>query len=54
VVDLIDADVRYAQGFLFSPPRPVRAEALQPLSDRLAPSTVEVDAALVPEPATNG
>ncbi|MET0538040.1 MAG: EAL domain-containing protein [Xanthobacteraceae bacterium] len=33
VVDLIDADVRYAQGFLFSPPRPVRAEALQPLPE---------------------
>ena len=34
VVDLIDADVRYGQGFLFSPPRPVRAEALQPLTER--------------------
>lgn len=33
VVDLIDADVRYGQGFLFSPPRPVRAEALQPLPE---------------------
>jgi len=29
VVDLLDYDVRFAQGFLFSPPRPVRAEALQ-------------------------
>jgi cyclic-di-GMP phosphodiesterase, flagellum assembly factor TipF len=29
VVDLLDYDVRYGQGFLFSPPRPVRAEALQ-------------------------
>lgn len=28
VVDLLDFDVRYGQGFLFSPPRPVRAEAL--------------------------
>ncbi|MGE3159596.1 MAG: EAL domain-containing protein, partial [Xanthobacteraceae bacterium] len=28
VVDLLDCDVRYGQGFLFSPPRPVRAEAL--------------------------
>jgi cyclic-di-GMP phosphodiesterase TipF (flagellum assembly factor) len=34
VVDLIDSDVRYGQGFLFSPPRPVRAEALQPLPER--------------------
>jgi cyclic-di-GMP phosphodiesterase TipF (flagellum assembly factor) len=29
VVDLLDYDVRFAQGFLFSSPRPVRAEALQ-------------------------
>src|SRR6202034_4606336 len=29
VVDLLDYDVRFCQGFLFSQPRPVRAEALQ-------------------------
>ena len=29
VVDLLDFDVRFGQGFLFSPPRPVRVEALQ-------------------------
>jgi cyclic-di-GMP phosphodiesterase TipF (flagellum assembly factor) len=29
VVDLLDYDVGFGQGFLFSPPRPVRAEALQ-------------------------
>ncbi|HEY4857634.1 MAG TPA: EAL domain-containing protein, partial [Xanthobacteraceae bacterium] len=29
VIDLLDHDVRYGQGSLFSPPRPVRAEALQ-------------------------
>jgi cyclic-di-GMP phosphodiesterase, flagellum assembly factor TipF len=29
VVDLLDYDIRFGQGFLFSPPRPVRAEALQ-------------------------
>ncbi len=34
MVDLLDCDVRYGQGFLFSPPRPVRAEALQGISDR--------------------
>jgi cyclic-di-GMP phosphodiesterase, flagellum assembly factor TipF len=34
VIDLLDHDVRYGQGFLFSPPRPVRAEALQGISDR--------------------
>jgi len=32
VVDLLDYDVRFGQGFLFSPPRPVRAEALQGVS----------------------
>jgi cyclic-di-GMP phosphodiesterase TipF (flagellum assembly factor) len=30
VVDLLDFDVCFGQGFLFSPPRPVRAEILQP------------------------
>jgi len=29
VVDLLDHELRFGQGFLFSPPRPVRAEALQ-------------------------
>jgi cyclic-di-GMP phosphodiesterase TipF (flagellum assembly factor) len=29
VVDLLDYDLRFGQGALFSPPRPVRAEALQ-------------------------
>jgi cyclic-di-GMP phosphodiesterase, flagellum assembly factor TipF len=34
VVDLLDFDVKFGQGFLFSPPRPVRAEALQGATDR--------------------
>ena len=41
VVDLLDYDVRFGQGFLFSPPRPVRAEALQggdPDAGELAPT----------------
>jgi cyclic-di-GMP phosphodiesterase TipF (flagellum assembly factor) len=29
VVNLLDYDVRFGQGFLFSPPRPVRTDALQ-------------------------
>ena len=33
VVDLLDFDVRFGQGMLFSPPRPVRAEALQAVSE---------------------
>ncbi|HXW23522.1 MAG TPA: EAL domain-containing protein [Xanthobacteraceae bacterium] len=34
VVDLLDFDVRFGQGFLFSPPRPVRSEVLQGLADQ--------------------
>ena len=34
VVDLLDYDVKFGQGFLFSPPRPVRAEALQGITER--------------------
>jgi cyclic-di-GMP phosphodiesterase TipF (flagellum assembly factor) len=34
VVDLLDHHVRFGQGFLFSPPRPVRPEALQGIADR--------------------
>ncbi len=34
VVDLLDHDVKFGQGFLFSPPRPVRAEALQGTAPR--------------------
>jgi len=39
VVDLLDFDVCFGQGFLFSPPRPVRAEILQPdeAAERRAP-----------------
>jgi cyclic-di-GMP phosphodiesterase TipF (flagellum assembly factor) len=34
VVDLLEYDVRFGQGFLFSAPRPVRAEALQGEGDK--------------------
>jgi len=34
VVELLDYDLRFGQGFLFSPPRPVRAEALQVVPDK--------------------
>ena len=36
VVDLLDYDVRFGQGFLFSAPRPVRAEALQLIAGEAA------------------
>jgi cyclic-di-GMP phosphodiesterase, flagellum assembly factor TipF len=38
VVDLLDYDVRFGQGFLFSPPRPVRAEALHGIVGNAAKS----------------
>jgi cyclic-di-GMP phosphodiesterase TipF (flagellum assembly factor) len=38
VVDLLDYDVRFGQGFLFSPPRPVRTEVLQGIADRPGPA----------------
>ena len=47
VVDLLDYDVRYGQGFLFSPPRPVRAEALQGNGDALKPGASESPGALL-------
>jgi cyclic-di-GMP phosphodiesterase TipF (flagellum assembly factor) len=40
VVDLLDYDVRFGQGFLFSPPRPVRTEALGP-ADAAEPAARE-------------
>ena len=33
VVDLLDYDVKFGQGFLFSPPRPVRPEVMQGISN---------------------
>jgi cyclic-di-GMP phosphodiesterase TipF (flagellum assembly factor) len=38
VVDLLECGVRFGQGFVFSPPRPVRAEALQGIADRGEPA----------------
>jgi cyclic-di-GMP phosphodiesterase, flagellum assembly factor TipF len=44
VVDLLDYDVRFGQGFLFSPPRPVRAEALQGAADAGRSDQAKVEA----------
>jgi cyclic-di-GMP phosphodiesterase TipF (flagellum assembly factor) len=41
VVDLLDCDVRYGQGFLFSPPRPMRVEAQPGIADQGGPITHE-------------
>ncbi len=52
VVDLLDYDVRFGQGFLFAPPRPVRAEALQAVAAEVgksdAPPQGKGEAALAP------
>jgi cyclic-di-GMP phosphodiesterase TipF (flagellum assembly factor) len=45
VVDLLDYDVRFGQGFLFSPPRPVRPEALH--------SGENIDATAAPKAAAD-
>jgi cyclic-di-GMP phosphodiesterase TipF (flagellum assembly factor) len=42
VVDLLDFDVKFAQGFLFAPPRPVRSEVFQGAAER-SPVAESVD-----------
>ncbi|MFZ0424876.1 MAG: EAL domain-containing protein [Xanthobacteraceae bacterium] len=59
VVDLLDYDVRFGQGLLFSPPRPVRAEALQGLAAEApapvtAPPAPSAGAPPTVTPATGG
>jgi cyclic-di-GMP phosphodiesterase TipF (flagellum assembly factor) len=49
VVDLLDYDVKFGQGFLFSPPRPVRPEVMQGVGDRS--DVVMREASDVPPPA---
>ncbi len=51
VVDLLDYDVRFGQGFLFAPPRPVRAEALQGANGHAAKEPAKADAAAPLSPA---
>jgi cyclic-di-GMP phosphodiesterase TipF (flagellum assembly factor) len=49
VVDLLDYDVRYGQGFLFAPPRPLRAEATAPLPTApLPPAAADATSAAAP------
>lgn len=54
VVDLLDYDVRFGQGFLFSPPRPVRSEVLQGVAEparRVAEPVARTAPTPTPEPA---
>lgn len=48
VVDLLDYDLRFGQGSLFSPPRPVRSDVLQSMPDRTQPVTVRTPVDLPP------
>ena len=43
VVELLDYDVKYGQGYLFSPPRPVRAEVLQGAAETPADTPAATD-----------
>jgi cyclic-di-GMP phosphodiesterase TipF (flagellum assembly factor) len=54
VIDLLDYDVRYGQGSLFSPPRPVRADALQANPELPDATTGERSAAAHPLTPMNG
>lgn len=54
VVDLLDYDVRFGQGFLFSPPRPVRAEALQGIADTGRGEQARAETAPAAPPANAG
>jgi len=54
VVDLLDYDVRFGQGMLFAPPRPVRPEALQgngEAAKAVAKDTSKPGAVGAPQPA---
>jgi cyclic-di-GMP phosphodiesterase TipF (flagellum assembly factor) len=54
VVDLLDYEVKFGQGYLFSQPRPVKADVLQsvvPLDARGRAKTEERPALPEPEPA---
>src|SRR5262249_54826225 len=48
VVDLLDYEVKYGQGFLFSPPRPVRPEVMQGIAERNDVIAREASAASAP------
>ncbi len=54
VLELLDFDVRFGQGFLFSPPRPVRSEALQAANETSRNSAVDLSGELVAAGAITG
>jgi cyclic-di-GMP phosphodiesterase TipF (flagellum assembly factor) len=54
VVDLLDYDVKLGQGFLFSPPRPVRPEVLQQSNERRDRSAADAPRARIVTPVVHG
>jgi cyclic-di-GMP phosphodiesterase, flagellum assembly factor TipF len=54
VLELLDFDVRFGQGFLFSPPRPVRSEALQVATETSGNSAADLPGELVVAGAITG
>jgi cyclic-di-GMP phosphodiesterase TipF (flagellum assembly factor) len=51
VIDLLDYNVKFAQGFLFAPPRPVRSEVFQGAFPRVVPARPAAEPAVaVTEP----
>jgi cyclic-di-GMP phosphodiesterase TipF (flagellum assembly factor) len=53
VVDLLDYDVRFGQGFLFAPPRPLRPEGASATGGATATNPQEPNGASNPAPITN-
>lgn len=53
VVDLLDYDVRFGQGFLFAPPRPLRPEGASATGGATPTKTQEPDGASSTAPLTN-
>ncbi|WP_027584018.1 EAL domain-containing protein [Bradyrhizobium sp. Ai1a-2] len=50
VVDLLDYDVRFGQGFLFAPPRPLRPEGASATAGASSPKPQEANGASTPVP----
>lgn len=50
VVDLLDFDVRFGQGFLFAPPRPLRPEGAPASDGAAANGAIKADAPIVEPP----
>jgi cyclic-di-GMP phosphodiesterase TipF (flagellum assembly factor) len=53
VVDLLDYDLKFAQGNLFSPPRPVKQETPEAIAEPAAPQIAAAPSTPVPAPPLN-